>query len=150
MITPAVIPISIRRNDTSQHRFTLTNISDDGTRKPIDVSQWDLLGQAKHDESNLFFEFPITKIDAANGVIGFSITKAIGETLLPIGSEDSISVPYEIQATTDNGELYEQTGTLISGTFEVVADLVEEGRLKNAKNVGGFKFSSTSSKKTKL
>jgi len=150
MIIAAEIPIKIRRNDTSRHTFTMTNIADDGTRLPFDLTDWVILGQAKHTESSLFFEFPITKIDAVNGKLGFSITKAIGETLLPLGSGDSITVPYEIQGTINSGTPIAQTGTFITGTFEVIADLVEDGRMKSGFEVDGFIFRNTQVNKITL
>ena len=121
MITAGNYPIEVRRGDTGQWNFQLT---DTGTGNPIDISGWTITGIAKWDQNTVWYELPIEfTTDGTDGRFFFYIDKATSEALLPVGTPPPDSSSYEVQCSFDNNGTIE-VATFLVGTFTVVRDLV--------------------------
>jgi hypothetical protein len=130
MIKSGVYNIQLRRGDTGTWQFTATTVDASNPINPItvpiNITDWTITGLAKRDQSTVFFQLPITKVDSANGKFQFYIDKETSEDLVPINSTSSDSSSYEIQVSIPNpsegGRI--EVATIITGNFTVARDLV--------------------------
>lgn len=124
--TLANVNYEVRRGDTTTFRHSLTIGDTFINSTPVNLTGWSLHGQVKYDINGddiwVNLDDYLTVTDAANGKWEIYFDATASSTLLPIGSTDAPSAPYDIQLSKD-GEEDAFTQTIQSGTLSIIADV---------------------------
>lgn len=118
--------IEIYRGDTPKFTYQLAHVNNDtGEELPVDISLLDITAQVRRnmDDTAIWYSFPIKKVDTANGIFSWQITKEDSENLLPPNSTGTNTAVYDIQLSVDGSDVY----TFMHGQFSVVRDITRGG-----------------------
>ncbi|KFA97562.1 hypothetical protein [Vibrio sp. ER1A] len=120
-IQRAQYDVSIYRGDTPTFKYQLIDVDDQtGEETPVDITDHTITAQVRYspDSTEVWFTFPIVKVDAANGVFKWSMTKELSEEILPVGSFEPDTAVYDMQIERD-GSVF----TFMYGAFKVTRDI---------------------------
>ncbi|WP_188013156.1 hypothetical protein [Photobacterium damselae] len=120
-IKRAIYDIEIYRGDTPTFEYQLLDVNEDtGKETPVDITNHTIRGQVRYSpESNeTWFEFPIEKTSAKQGIFQWKVTKEMSQNLLPVGSGISNEAVYDLEIEL-NGAVF----TFMVGKFSVDYDI---------------------------
>lgn len=121
MIQRAKHDLSIYRGDTSKHTFQLTDIQEDGSELPVDVTSFYITAQIRkrEDDPEIWCNLPIIKDDPMNGIFSFTFTKEVSEGLLDPYLGGSSTGVWDLQLEDTQQNVF----TPLVGTVQIVKDV---------------------------
>ena len=119
-IKRAEYDISVYRGDTPTYRFQVIDVDDDTSEETIvDITEHVITGQVRYSpDSDVWFNLPITKTEPSNGVFEIPFTKALSDSILPVGSIEPDTALYDIQMSHSD-----KVFTFLYGKFRISRDI---------------------------